>query len=49
MDHVYFLAPAQGYVGDFLMTFKKYPPRQKAASFSLDQVMEKLSDPGGAH
>ncbi len=24
------------------MTFKDYPPRQKAASFSLDQVMEKL-------
>ena len=48
MDHVFFLVPAQDYVGDFLMTFKEYPPRQKAASFSLDQVMEKLSDPGGA-
>ena len=29
-------------IGGFLSAFKKYPPRQKAASFSLDQVMEKL-------
>jgi arylsulfatase len=28
-------------------TFKDYPPRQKAASFSLEQVMDKLSPPGG--
>jgi len=33
--------------GEFLATFKEYPPRQKAASFSLDQVMDKLSPPGG--
>ncbi len=32
--------PAQAYVGKFLETFAEYPPRQKAASFSLDQVME---------
>ncbi len=42
LDHAYLLVPAQTYVGRFLMTFKDYPPRQKAASFSLDQVMEKL-------
>ncbi|MDW7693550.1 arylsulfatase [Flammeovirgaceae bacterium SG7u.111] len=42
LDHVFLLVPAQEYVGKFLMTFKEYPPRQKAASFSLDQVMEKL-------
>ena len=49
LDRAYLLVPAQDYVGDFLSTFKKYPPRQKAASFSLDQVMEKLSAPSGAH
>jgi len=48
IDRVYLLVPAQAYVGQFLATFKEYPPRQKAASFSLDQVMEKLQDPGGA-
>jgi arylsulfatase A-like enzyme len=41
-DHAYVLIPAQKEVGRFLMTFKDYPPRQKAASFSIDQVMEKL-------
>ena len=29
-------------VAQFLESFKDYPPRQKAASFSVDQVMEKL-------
>jgi len=47
IDRAYLLVPAQAYVGKFLETFKDYPPRQKAASFSLDAVMEKLSDPGG--
>ena len=45
LDHVFLLVPAQDIVGDFLGTFVKYPPRMKAASFSLDQVMEKLSAP----
>ncbi len=44
LDRVYLLVPAQQYVGHFLGTFKKYPPRQKAASFSLDKVMAKLSE-----
>ena len=45
LDHAFLLVPAQDIVGQFLMTFKDYPPRMKAASFSLDQVMEKLSEP----
>jgi arylsulfatase A-like enzyme len=49
LDHVYFLVPAQAYVGRFLETFVEYPPSQKAASFSLDQVMEKLQSGGGSH
>ena len=48
IDRAYLLVPAQAYVGQFLATFKEYPPRQKAASFSLDQVMEKLESPAGA-
>ena len=47
IDRAYLLVPAQQYVGRFLATFKEYPPRQEAASFSLDKVMEKLKDPGG--
>jgi arylsulfatase len=42
LDRVYLLVPAQAYVGKFLKTFVEFPPRQKAASFSLDQVMEQL-------
>jgi arylsulfatase len=42
VDHAYVLIPAQKEVGRFLMTFMEYPPRQKAASFSIDQVMDKL-------
>ncbi|MEI7449739.1 MAG: arylsulfatase [Desulfomonile sp.] len=42
IDHAFLLIPAQKIVGDFLMTFREFPPRQKAASFTVDQVMEKL-------
>ncbi|UOM36950.1 arylsulfatase [Acuticoccus sp. I52.16.1] len=48
MDHIFFLVPAQAYVGNFLDTFRDYPPRQKAASFSLEQVLERLQTPAGA-
>ena len=49
LDRAYLLVPAQAYVGGFLATFKEFPPRQKAASFSLDQVMEKIQTSGGSH
>lgn len=49
LDHAYLLVPAQAYVGNFLATFKDFPSRQKAASFSLDQVMEKLETGGGSN
>jgi arylsulfatase len=48
LDRAFLLVPAQEYVGNFLMTFKDYPPRMKAASFSLDQVMEVIKNPAGA-
>jgi len=31
-------------VGQFLMTFKDYPQRQKAASFNMDEVLAKLKE-----
>jgi arylsulfatase len=43
-DHAYLLVPAQQIVGEFLATFKEFPPRQKAASFTVDQVMAKLTE-----
>jgi len=48
LDHAFLLVPAQDYAGKFLMTFKEYPPRQKAASFNLDDVMKKLTESGGS-
>ncbi len=48
IDHVFFLVPAQAYVAQFLATFKEFPARQKAASFTIDQVMEKLQTSGGS-
>jgi arylsulfatase len=46
LDRAYLLVPAQAYVAKFLQTFKEFPPRQKAASFSLEKVMQSLSSPG---
>jgi arylsulfatase len=45
-DHPFLFVPAQDMVAEFLMTFKEYPQRQKAASFNLDDVLRKLQDTG---
>jgi hypothetical protein len=45
IDRAFLMVPAQALVGEFLQTFREFPPRQKAASFNVDQVMEKLSQP----
>jgi arylsulfatase len=45
LDRAFLLVPAQAYVGGFLKTFQEYPPRMKAASFTLDQVMEQMLNP----
>ena len=44
LDHAFVLVPAQAIVGKFLGTFKEFPPSQKAGSFSLDKVMDKLKE-----
>jgi arylsulfatase A-like enzyme len=43
-DHAFICVPAQNIVGEFLATFKEFPPSQKAGSFSVDQVLEKLRE-----
>ena len=40
-DHTFLLVPAQAIVAQFLKTFEEFPPRQKPASFSIDQALEK--------
>jgi arylsulfatase len=41
-DNDYLVFAAQIIVSQFLSTFQEFPPRQKAASFTIDQVVEKL-------
>jgi len=40
-DRAFLLVPAQAIVGEFLKTFADFPPRQRPASFSIDQALEK--------
>jgi arylsulfatase len=47
LDHAFLLIPAQAYVGQFLATFQEFPPSSKAASFTINQALEKLSQPDG--
>ena len=49
IERVYLLVPAQAYVARWLASFKEFPPRQKPASFSLDQVMQKIMEASGAN
>ena len=43
----FFAVPAQTVVAQFIGTFKEFPPRQTPSSFSVDQIMETLKQPGG--
>ncbi|MCJ7442091.1 MAG: arylsulfatase [Thermoanaerobaculaceae bacterium] len=41
-DKLWMFVPAQMVVGQFIQSFKEYPPSQKSGSFSVDQVLEAL-------
>jgi arylsulfatase A-like enzyme len=43
-DLSFLLVPAQAIVSEFLKTFQEFPPRQKPASFSIDQALEKARE-----
>ncbi|MCW5808235.1 MAG: arylsulfatase [Deltaproteobacteria bacterium] len=51
LSKAYMIMAAQALVSEFLATFDEFPPRQKAASFTIDQVMEKMESAafGGEH
>ncbi|WP_206641298.1 sulfatase-like hydrolase/transferase [Nonomuraea polychroma] len=42
IGHAWLVVPAQSYVAGMLSTLADFPPRQTPASFSIDQVMDKL-------
>jgi arylsulfatase len=43
-DRMFRLVPAQAIVGEFLKSFKEFPPRQKPSSFSIDKAMEQAAE-----
>jgi arylsulfatase len=49
LDRVYLLLPASDYAGKFLATFQEYPPRTKAASFTLDDAVDVMIKQGSVH
>jgi arylsulfatase len=44
LQKAYMVMGAQAVVQTFLDTFKEFPPRQKAASFTIDQAMQKMEE-----
>lgn len=42
VEHMFLIAPAGAYVGQWIQSFKEFPPRQKPGSFNLERVMEKV-------
>jgi arylsulfatase len=47
ISHAYIIYGMQAVVAHQIENFKKFPPRQKPASFNLDAVMRTLEDAGG--
>ena len=47
VDHMFIFAPAGAYVGQWLQSFRDFPPRQKPGSFNLDNVMEAITKGAG--
>jgi arylsulfatase A-like enzyme len=44
-ERMFSLAPASFFVGQWLQSFRDFPPRMKPGSFSLDRVMESVTAP----
>jgi arylsulfatase len=43
LEHMFMIAPAGAYVGQWLQSFKEFPPRQKPGSFNLENVMDAVT------
>jgi arylsulfatase len=49
IDRAFVIYGTQAVVAEFLATFKDFPPSQRAATFGIDQAMEKMRQGLGAH
>jgi arylsulfatase A-like enzyme len=48
LERAFLVVPTQAIVGQFIATFRDFPPRQRPSSFSVDQIMDQmLSKPQG--
>ena len=47
VDHMFVFAPAGAYIGQWLQSFREFPPRQKPGSFNLERVMESITKGAG--
>ncbi len=47
LEHMFAIAPAGAYVGNWLQSFREFPPRQKPGSFNLDRVMDAITRGAG--
>ena len=49
IDRLFMLAPAQAYVGQWLQSFREFPPRHEGRDFGIDQVMRQITQgPNGS-
>ncbi|HYQ42852.1 MAG TPA: arylsulfatase [Polyangiaceae bacterium] len=46
IQHAFMVVPTQGVVKQFVDSLKDFPPRGKAASFSVDQILAAAAKPG---
>jgi arylsulfatase len=47
MERMFLIAPGSAYVGQWLQSFREFPPRQKPGSFNLERVMEAMTRGAG--
>jgi arylsulfatase len=47
VERMFAIAPAGAYVGNWLQSFREFPPRQKPGSFNLDRAMEAITKGAG--
>jgi arylsulfatase len=48
LEHMFAIAPAGAFVGQWMQSFRDFPPRQKPGSFNLERVMEAVMAPQGS-
>ena len=47
VDHMFMFAPAGAYIGQWMQSFREFPPRQKPGSFNVERVMEAIQEGAG--